>query len=53
MMTTTNSIANDIDKLSNRDLISAKNTIEKEIETLKVMENELNSSLTSELTSLS
>ncbi len=46
MMTTTNSIANDIDKLSNRDLISAKNTIEKEIETLKVMENELNSSLT-------
>lgn len=45
-MTTTNSIANDIDKLSNRDLISAKNTIEKEIETLKVMENELNSSLT-------
>ena len=43
MMTST------IDKLSNKDLISAKNTIEKEIETLKVMENELDSSLTEAL----
>ncbi len=38
-----------IDKISNKDLISAKNTIEKEIDTLKVMESELDASLTKAL----
>lgn len=43
MMTST------MDKISNKDLISAKNTIEKEIDTLKVMESELDASLTKAL----
>lgn len=49
MMTATNSISGDINKLSNSDLISAKQTIDKEIETLRVMESELDSSLTDAL----
>lgn len=49
MMTATNSISGDINKLSNSDLISAKQTIEKEIQALRVMESELNSSLTEAL----
>jgi len=49
MMTAANPISNDINKLSNSDLISAKNTINKEIETLKVLESELDSSLTKSL----
>jgi len=49
MMTTTNSISNDISKLSNSDLISAKNTIDKEIAALRVMESELDESLTAAL----
>lgn len=49
MMTTTNSISNDINKLSNSDLISAKNTIDKEIAALRVMESELDESLTAAL----
>ena len=36
MMSTVNPISQDVDKLSNSDLVSAKNTIEKEISTLKV-----------------
>lgn len=47
MMTTTNSI--DINKLTNSDLISAKHTIEKEIESLRVMESELGDELTKAL----
>ena len=46
-MTTTNSI--DINKLTNSDLISAKHTIEKEIESLRVMESELGDELTKAL----
>ena len=49
MMTTTNSISGDINKLSNRDLISARNTIDKEIDTLRVLENDLDNSLTEAL----
>ena len=49
MMTATNSMSNDISKLSNSDLISAKHTIDKEIEALRVMESELDSSLTEAL----
>lgn len=49
MMTATNSISGDINKLSNSDLISAKQTIEKEIQALRVMESELNTSLTEAL----
>ena len=49
MMTATNSISGDINKLSNSDLISAKQTIDKEIEALRVMESELDSSLTDAL----
>lgn len=49
MMTPTNSIENDISKLSNSDLISAKRTIDKEIEALRIMESELNISLTQAL----
>ena len=49
MMTATNSMSNDINKLSNSDLISAKRTIDKEIEALRVMESELDSSLTKAL----
>jgi arabinose-5-phosphate isomerase len=39
-------IIQDISKLENSDIISAKKTIEKEIENLKVLENSLDSSLT-------
>jgi len=52
MITTTNSISNDninISKLSNRDIVSAKHTIDIEIDALRVMESELDSSLTSAL----
>ena len=49
MMTTTNSISGDINKLSNRDLISARNTIDKEIDTLRVLEQDLDESLTKAL----
>lgn len=49
MMTVPNSITQDLDKLSNSDLISAKHTIDKEIEALHVLESELNSSLTEAL----
>lgn len=49
MMSTVNPISQDVDKLSNSDLISAKNTIEKEISTLKVLESELDESLTKAL----
>lgn len=48
MMTATN-LSGDINKLSNSDLISAKQTIDKEIEALRVMESELDSSLTEAL----
>ncbi len=48
MMTATDLTAN-LQGLSNSDLISAKRTIDKEIETLRVMENELDSSLTQAL----
>lgn len=49
MAAATDSITNDINKLSNRDLISAKNTIDKEIEALRVMGSELGASLTEAL----
>lgn len=49
MMTMTNSISGDINKLINSDLISAKQTIDKEIQALRVMESELDSSLTNAL----
>lgn len=49
MMTATNSISGDINKLTNSDLISAKHTIDKEIEALRVMESELDSTLTDAL----
>ncbi len=49
MMTAMNSMSNDIDKLANSDLMSAKRTIEKEIEALRVMESELDLSLTKAL----
>ena len=46
MMSAMNSMSNDINKLSNSDLVSAKHTIDKEIEALRVMESELDGSLT-------
>ncbi len=49
MMTASNSMSNEINKLANSDLISAKQTIDKEIEALRVMESELDSSLTAAL----
>ena len=49
MMTTTNSMSNDINKLSNSDLISAKRTIDIEIDALRAMESELGTSLTDAL----
>ena len=49
MMTATNSMSNDINKLSNRDLISAKHTIDKEISAIRVLESELDESLTKAL----
>ena len=49
MMTATNSMSNDINKLTNSDLISAKRTIDKEIEALRVMESELDTTLTTAL----
>ena len=49
MMTMTDSMSNDINKLSNSDLISAKRTIDTEIDALRVMESELGTSLTEAL----
>ena len=49
MMTMTNSMSNDISKLSNSDLISAKRTIDTEIDALRTMESELGTSLTQAL----
>ncbi|MEE3348568.1 MAG: KpsF/GutQ family sugar-phosphate isomerase [Candidatus Gastranaerophilaceae bacterium] len=49
MMTTSNSMSNEINKLANSDLITAKQTIDKEIEALRVMESELDYSLTKAL----
>lgn len=49
MMTAPNSMSNEINKLANSDLISAKRTIDKEIDALRVMESELDSSLTKAL----
>ena len=49
MMTMTNSMSKDISKLSNSDLISAKRTIDTEIDALRTMESELGTSLTQAL----
>ena len=48
-MMTADSVKNDIYKLTNSDLISAKQTIDKEIDALKVMESQLDETLTTAL----
>ncbi len=48
MMTATD-LSTNLNKLANSDIVSAKRTIDKEIETLRVMENELDISLTKAL----
>ena len=49
MITETQNIINDIKELKNSDLVSAKETIDKEIEALRVMENEMDASLSAAL----
>lgn len=49
MITETQNIINDINELKNSDLVSAKDTIDKEIEALRVMENEMDASLSAAL----